>query len=613
MGLMARSIHKWARGLGAVVFLFGLLFPLAVSAQANTLIETWSGVQQVLGNPEESGKLGPALQRLLEEKKNLALRRIPSFSRALSSAAAEAGDQEIRRLLLRGAKEMDPLLPSPRFLSAKDEWAQGQIVGALGEFSTGVLNLFRDQPTRRLLGLSIVPWLCISLLLGIGLTMLLFDLRFIRLIIMDALHLAGKMFGSANALVLALVIVVLPLCGGLGLVWELVFLFVLTWSYIKFKERIAGIVMLFVLFLVMPALNIWTQSMLVTPPLGDQVREMLEKRQGNFSVLRAFTELTRDLDKSAAFHVVSGELLRMHGDRELALLEFEKVAMLAPKTSLPKLYLGALALEERDTARALEYLNDAISKDPKNVLAHYDLAIALDLTRRFEEGDSARHKARELSGGHYERIGLPGRGENVLFPRLGARMVQRVVQDASGFSRISLTGGGRSIFNLEYLLEPISIAALFGLLFGPVVLVIRRRFFPPGRECTKCGKVFYPEDKTVYCEQCVTVFLKRNAVSIEQQSAKVSAVRRWDLFTSSCRRLAGVVCPGGALTASGRCVAGLLLSLVVIVPLLGALMWVPLYGREVESLFPWLALQAFLALIGIGLWVSLAVSAWYRR
>lgn len=613
MSLRDTSAQKWIRGVGGVALLLSVVLVFPVPASANTLIELWPGVQQAMGNPSESAKLGPALKLLLDEKKNLAVRRIPAFSRALTCAAEESSDLEVRHLLLRGAKELDPLLPAPRFLSARLDFRQGKFIAALGEFSTGVLNLFREQPTRRLLGLSMIPWLCLTLLVCIVLTVVLFDLRFIRLLMMDALHLSKKIFGPANALVLAVAIVFLPLCGGLGLFWELVFLLALTWSYTEIKNRFAGVAILIVMVFMMPVLKGWTHSMLRTQSLGEQVRKMLEDRQCDFSVLRGFRELSRDLDNSAAFHVVSGELLRMHGDRELALLEFEKAAVLAPDASLPELFLGALALEERDTARALEFLNGATERDPKNILAYYDLAIALDLTRRFDEGDTAREKARALSGGHYDALGLPGRGGDVLFPRIGVRLLDRVVNDASGFSKISLVGGGRPFFDPEYFLEPLSLIGFFGLLFAPIVFLVRRRYFGPGRECTKCGKVFYPEDKTVYCGQCVTVFLKRNAVSIEQQAAKVAEVRRWKFVGSSCRRLAGILVPGGAFSADGDLMKGFLLSFLVVFPLMGAAMWIPLYGREVESFFPWLALQVLLALIGIGIWVFLAVSAWYRR
>jgi len=582
-------------------------------AFANTLVDAWAGVQQSLNTSGSTDKLVPALQHLLAEKHGLGLSRISAFSSALTYAAQTEENPNIRRLLLRSAIELDPLLPTPRFVSSHVYWKNGAYVEALGEFSTGLLNIIRDFDTRRLLLASLVPWLMLTMALAIGMTMLIFSLRFVRLIAGDALFLSQKIFGQVNAAVLAIVILLLPLCAGLGPVWELVYLFVLSWSYTKIRERIASVLMLVFLVILMPTLSIWQHSMLGEIPLAQRVTDILEMRLGDYSSLRAFSEISRDLENSAAYHVVSGELFRIHGDRELARLNFEKAAILAPDTTLPRLYLGAMALEDRDIGRALEHLNNAVTRDPKNILAHYDLAIALDLTRRFEEGDTARHRARDLSGGHYERIGLAGREENVLYPKLGRRMVARVVDDARGLVRSHLEGGKRTRIEMTFFLVPSSVAGLFGLILGTIVFFLRSKYFPPGRECTKCGKVFHPKDKTVYCEQCVTVFLKRNAVSISQQAAKVSQVRQWDLLSSISRRVAGIFCPGGSLTASGRCISGLILSFIVWLPLLGAMIWIPYFAREIEPQIPWLVVQSILALFGTGIWVSLAVSAWYRR
>jgi len=599
-------------GLVWILAFFLLLLPLS-ETEANTLIDAWSGVQQTLGESSDSGRLTTALQHLLKERRDLGLRRIPSFSRALSYAADSQEDPAIRNLLLRTAKELDPLLPTPRFLAAEMEWERGRFVEALGEFSTGVLNLFRDPSSRRLVLASLLPWWSLALALSVTLTMLILTLRYFRLIVMDSVHLSEKIFSRANAVVLAIVIVGLPLCAGMGPLWELIYLFALTWSYTTFRHRMTGAVMVLVLALLMPLLITWQRHGLTEEPLLGRVSEMLEKRVGDFNSLRAFSELSRDIEPSAAYHIVSGELFRIHGDLDLAQMEFEKAAVLEPGTSLPRLFLGVMALENHDIGRALEYLNDTISRDPNSVLGYYNLAVALDLTRRFEEGDQARNRAREISGGHYEKIGWPGREENILYPKIGRDMLSKVVGDTHGLVRNSLVGGSGIPVDTDTFMQPLSAAAIFGLIFGGIILSLRKSYFPTGRECTKCGKVFYAEDKTVYCEQCVTVFLRRNAVSIDQQAAKVAQVRRWELFSSMSRRMAGVFCPGGSLVASGSLIAGLMMSLVVWTLLLGALIWIPFFMREVNTFVPWLVFQGILALLGIGIWVSLAVSAWYRR
>jgi hypothetical protein len=279
---------------------------------ANTLVDAWAGVQQSLGASEGSEKLAPALQHLLAEKHELGLSRISAFSSALTYAAQTEENQKVKRLLLRSAIELDPLLPTPRFVSSRVYWKQESYVEALGDFSTGLLNIIRDFDTRRLLNASLVPWLLLTMALAVGLTMLIYCLRFVRLIAGDALFLSQKIFSPVNAAVLAVVILLLPLCAGLGPVWELVYLFALSWSYTKIRERIATALMLVFLVIFMPALSIWQHSMLGEVPLAQRVTEILEMRLGDFSYLRAFSEISAEMDNSAAYLFVSGELFRIH-------------------------------------------------------------------------------------------------------------------------------------------------------------------------------------------------------------------------------------------------------------------------------------------------------------
>jgi len=161
--------------------------------------------------------------------------------------------------------------------------------------------------------------------------------------------------------------------------------------------------------------------------------------------------------------------------------------------------------------------------------------------------------------------------------------------------------------------SPLSLAALGGLLVGVGMLAVRLRWYGPARECDKCGKVFRTEDKTAYCEQCVSVFLKRNAVSIEQQTAKVAHVRRWELISSLVARVIGAVVPGGRQIVAGRVVLGTLLTFIVWLPLLGAIFWVPMFLETIEPALPAMGLQIGLGFVAVAGWALTAVSAWSRR
>ena len=188
-----------------------------------------------------------------------------------------------------------------------------------------------------------------------------------------------------------------------------------------------------------------------------------------------------------------------------------------------------------------------------------------------------------------------------------------VFQSAPEKAQAVLTGGAPCGYSVSRMFAPFTLVSLFGLVFGGVAYWARSRWFGPARECVKCGKVFRPEDNTIYCSQCVSVFLKRNAVSIEQQSAKIAQVRRWNVVGAYSRRLAGVLVPGGSFAAEGRSLLGLLVAFAVWLPVVGAVLWVPFYLTQVEPAAPNLALQLGLVVVGLVGWIVMAVSAWNRR
>ncbi|RLE27220.1 MAG: hypothetical protein DRJ65_03535 [Acidobacteria bacterium] len=171
---------------------------------------------------------------------------------------------------------------------------------------------------------------------------------------------------------------------------------------------------------------------------------------------------------------------------------------------------------------------------------------------------------------------------------------------------------GRSLFGTDAF-SPLPLAALGGIVVGAGMLFVRRRWYGPALERGKCGRVFRPEDKSSYCEQCVSVFLKRNAVSIEQQTAKAAQVRRWELMNGLVVRGLGVAVPGGRQIVGRRVVSGILLNFIVWLPLLGAVAWVPLFLRTIEPSLPLRGLQLGLVFAGGAGWVVAALSAWSRR
>ncbi len=119
-----------------------------------------------------------------------------------------------------------------------------------------------------------------------------------------------------------------------------------------------------------------------------------------------------------------------------------------------------------------------------------------------------------------------------------------------------------SLDPLKQLSSRISVVFLVGAFLGLAALLIRLRMYPPSKECSKCGKVYRLEtgfgESTVHCSQCVSVFMKREVVSIEQQTAKMNQIRRWEAWTSLLRRIAGFLVPGSQSMLDGKVIRGFL-------------------------------------------------------
>jgi hypothetical protein len=163
----------------------------------------------------------------------------------------------------------------------------------------------------------------------------------------------------------------------------------------------------------------------------------------------------------------------------------------------------------------------------------------------------------------------------------------------------------------------ISLVFLVGAFLGLAALLVRLRIYPPAKECSKCGKVYRLEsgfgESTVHCSQCVSVFMKREVVSIEQQTAKMDQIRRWEGWSSLVRRLVGFLVPGSHSMLDGNVIRGLLTGFLAWFFLVGALVVVPLFVPRIEPLAEIHSVQTgFLVVFGLIVLRS-GVSAWSRR
>ncbi len=588
--------------------------PAAVSAQS--LQESWLQVQQGLSSPETT-ELESRITNLEDTAAGLYVLRSTPFAAALVGWAEAHPDWDVKGVLGH-ARKLDPKLPSSYFLAARLEWARGAYFSAFGSYLAGVWKLVGFEGSAKVIGSSALATLLISLACSLVVIGLVQTAVYLRQLGHDALELGGALFQRANAVIFAIVILVLPLFAGFGPVWLLAYLYAMTWSYMKrLTERAFAIATLVLLGAVPLGLELWQGWALSTPPLSQRIGAMLADRRIDYAALREFVDLEPELGRSGRYHLLLGELFRMHGHPERARSAFQK-ASLANVGADPHVGLGSLALEDGNIQQAIQHYTAALNADSRSGLSYLNLSFAFDQSRQFVQGDQMREKAREILGNRPTAAGIPGRDERIRFPELGEATVAALIRDVEEPQRVGFSGGKRRLRIASALTSPFCLAMWVNLVIGVAVLFARRRFLWESSSCTRCGKVFCPRCKSStesmsYCSQCISVFLKRDLVSIEQQTAKMKQVRRWEASSTVFRRTVGIILPGSHFVFSGKAVIGFLVNLAVTLLLMVVVVSLPLFLPSAEPLAQPLPLQIVLGTVGLLMWARLAVVAWYRR
>lgn len=600
---------KPSRRVAVLIAALFVALPAAASVE-----EAWLEVQEVLSAPEGRSLQEP-VEDLISAAEEIELHRMTPYAAALVAWSEAHPDQG--GVALETAIRIDPEFPAGYFLMSSRSWAEGARGRSVSWYLKGWLATLQNQVTRRHLVLSTGIWLVLGVGAAALVALVVMMLRTIRQSNHDAMAVGGMIFDGGNAVVFGLVLVLLPLFAGLGPAWLIVYLFAIGWIYLDDSQRTVAVSICVVLALAPVLAEAWQRVMLRTPPVTDRVSVMLDDRQLNPAVLREFIGLKEAFEGDTSYHLVLGELLRMHSALESAKLEFQSAAAQPLGDARPFVILGNMALEDGNVQLAIQHYDEAIAIDGRTALAYHNLSSAYDLNRRFQQGDAARDKARDLAGGRSSSLGYRGRDPRIRYPKVSSDDVEDFVSGLTPEERLLVGFSSSRWRSFRQFLNPLSVVFWAGGLVGLGTLLVRSKWFPAARECTKCGKVYRLEDEPgespVYCRQCVSVFLQRDLVPIDQQTAKLAQVRRWDRWTSLVRRLISAIAPGGYQLVHDRVVFGVVVGIVAWMALVGITVWVPRFLQVIEPTIPVQPILIVLGIVFIAAWMQSVIASWQRR
>ncbi len=588
----------------------------AIAGAINPVTDTWYRVQQTLRseNIEELPDLVAELEAVGEE---FGLRSMPPYARALTVWAANnpgPSGEKVLELALR----IDPTLSDARFLQSRWRWQERRFFGAVVAYLGGWVTAFTEPAVRKMLIHSIVVWILASVLLVCLGGILLQSVRFLPRLYFDAKRLSGRLFSGGNAVALAIVLVILPLFAGLDPLWLLAYLFGLAWHYMQPSEKSAAAVVWLALVLMVPAMEWWRSVALDQMPLGKQVAAVLDQRRYDPVVVQEFAGLEEELGASSTYHVLVGVLQWRHGDALAAASQFQKGRLADLSDPLPLVLLGNLAFESGDVQLAEQRYRSAVAKDDGSAIAHYNLSLTLDHNYYFTEADQERQRALQVGGEEFRRRVSRRQQGSVLSPDVSGDTVRDLIQSVPRQTRYALGLVDVPPKPVQWLTNLHSLAFFITGVLGVGLYLARRRRLSLAQSCVRCGKVFCPEDKastesSTYCSQCISVFLKRGLVSIEQQAAKMNRIRAWERRTTLLRRGTAVVFPGGGMVLNGQWWVGLTVTFFAALCIGLTFGWIPLHLTHLLPQAAGVPIQVVLIALFLYLWLYSIRRSWHRR
>jgi tetratricopeptide (TPR) repeat protein len=601
------------RGALLIPVLAAVMGTAAVAGAGVPLTEGWYRVQQALeAGGEQDVRDGVAdLQRLAGR---VGARRMTAWARAMV-LWAEGHQGEQGEAVLELALTLDPQCVEARFLRARWAWTSGERSSAAVDYVKGWIDTVRDPFLGRELTESIWGWLLMGLIVAAILAMTVESTRFLPEIMHDAVELGRLLFSRANALIFAGVVVGLPLFAGLGPAWWLAYLFALAWIYFPLREKIVFGVVWLVLLAAVPLLDVWQSCALADPSPVQRVATALEHGILSPLSIDETMALEDDLRGVAPFHLLAGEALHLAGDSIDAGQQFKRASAAAPDDPLPHLWLGNLAMEEGDVHLAIQQFRQAVQKGSSLGIAYFNLSVALDQDHLFREADEIRSRARALGlkgyPFHYHELD----GLRLAYPDDASLLEDRLLREVPAEKRMLVIPPALPMDARSWLNSPWTLAFLSTGLLGLLLWWARRRWMWEARACSRCGKVFCPRCKSStesssYCSQCISVFLTRGAVSIDQQAAKVEQIRRRERLLTVVRRVASATLVGSGCLLKGRPLRGSLLMFAASALALGVLAWSPFFAAPMARPAGVEAVQVVLGALFALVWLISVKRGW---
>ncbi|MGE5717930.1 MAG: tetratricopeptide repeat protein, partial [Acidobacteriota bacterium] len=565
------------------------------------------------------------VDEILKYAQKIEIRRMTDLALSatlLGRRELAAGKREIAREAFSAAIRLDPDLPEPRWarlsLSASTR-AWGDLVP---DFFGAVRATFADAESRRVV---LVRLLLVFLLTACAAALAAIFVLLVRhgpRLVHDLRESAdGVLRGRATGVAVAAFLVA-PLLLSLDVLWLALFLFVLLFGYASLTQKIATSLALALSMLLLPVADRIAYDLSITSSPILRAAEALHESRYDQRVLDNLEAAKNIVSDDVDIRFVLGRLYQALGQNDRAISEYTEGSRIAPNDIRCLVNRGNIRFVDGDLGSAQEDYQEALKRDPRSIVARYNLALLYAETFRTQEAAQTLQEARALDAravqGFQETPTLVKVVSIGFTPEEARQKIERMEHDGRtrrllGHYRSYRLGDGLGL--PRFTGSPFSIDIGMPLFWAILVAIGAAIFLDRARrqgrgyasECQKCGRAFCrlckpPGESALLCSQCVHVYLKKDGVAIETKLQKLADVRRRRSLEEKVQLVLNGLLPGSTAFLDSRLPAAVIAFGLFAFGLLAVLL------RDALATLPRPTLSA--GTPGIVFWLAVALAGW---
>ncbi len=545
------------------------------------LERAWARVDQQL-EPVNREALRVTTADLLQTAETLELERLTPAALALV-VRSRSSSHEDALFLLREAVKLDPESPEAWFALSAEALRTGSPVAAVGASLRGAASLPGDRRHTRAVGSSLLLSAVLAALAAFVVWGLFTLRRTIPPLWHDLTELGERLRLGSNTIAVALVLLLFPAFLAGGPVWLFLWVVALCWGYLGWRGKTVGMLGLAAVvaapFLVELGVRGLTQP---TNPVFEATDALAERRWAP-RVVDDLSHLQDVLGDMPGYHRLLGDCYRQFGRLDAAAWSYREGLRIDPEDGKLALAIGTVHFLEGDFNAALEAFQRARDSGVDPVIVNYDLSLTLAHTYHFRESDEAMEAAR-AAGERRLRELTANRDQEPILPVFSQAEARALLQRADPVLLLNRGVLPAPMTREATIAHPLAVAGAFAVFIALLHFLIRDRFGGFASACSKCGRSFcsrckFSDESQSYCSQCINIFLKKDTVGIDGQTAKRRQVSRHSRVRRAERRLADLVLPGLGIGSTGRPWLGLVLAAVAVPAAALGFLWLPQYIR----------------------------------